>query len=117
MVGATTVSDLRSVACRGARELFDADWVTLVDVETSEVVEVSGGVDLPSREWLAAFVIGSRSGEGSFAAVDELARVGVSGTPYELLVSRSEVPLRQTELDIFVALADIFGRRLAQLGA
>jgi hypothetical protein len=97
--------------------LFDATWVALVEADGAEIVAVSGGIDLPSREWLSAFIIGTRSGEGSFAAVDELARVEVPGSRCEVLVSRAHIPLRRAELDLLVGLAGMGAVRLAQLAA
>ena len=97
----------------GLRDLFDADWVAVVDPSEGRAVSVASGIEMPSVEWLAAFVIGSAAGDGSFAAVDELARVGLRYQGLELVLSREHLPLRESERSILTALADMADDRIA----
>ncbi len=115
VVRGTDRDDVLATLCRGCRGLFGADWAAVVTASSGDLLAVDGGVDLPSREWLSAFVIGSRSGEGSFAAVDELARAEMPRSEAEILVSRADIPLRRAELDLLAGLADITSERLSQI--
>ena len=91
----------------GLRTLVDADWVAIVDPAEGRAVTLIGGADLPSGEWLAAFVIGSAAGEGSFAAIDELTRVSMANSGLELVVSRADLPLRDQERAVVSELAGL----------
>lgn len=97
----------------GVRHLFEADWVAVIDPAVSRTVAVAGGDEMPSAEWLSAFVIGSGVGDGSYAAVDELARTSLSAHGTELVVSRRHLPLRDSERRILSTLVRISDRRLA----
>lgn len=91
----------------GVRDLFDADWAALIDPAAGRSIAVAGGAEMPSAEWLSAFIIGTGHGEGAFAAVDELARVSLTGHGAELVVSRVHLPLRDGERRIMATLARI----------
>lgn len=97
----------------GLRHLVDADWVAVVDPAEGRSVCLVGGADLPSGEWLAAFVIGSAAGEGAFAAIDELTRVSLPSSSLELVVSRADLPLRDQERAVVGELAGLADDRLA----
>lgn len=97
----------------GVRDLFDADWSAVIDPAAGNCVAVAGGAEMPSTEWLSAFVIGTGSGEGAYAAVDELARASLVAGAAELVVSRRHLPLREGERRIMGTLALIADRRHA----
>jgi len=98
------------VLVEGVRDLFDADWAAVIDPAAGRTVAVAGGTEMPSAEWLSAFVIGTGFGDGSYAAVDELARCSLSGHGAELVVSREHLPLREGERRIMATLARIADR-------
>lgn len=95
----------------GLRDLFDADWAAVVDPDAGRTLCVAGGVEMPSAEWLSAFVIGTGSGDGSHAAVDELARESLRAHRAELVVSRAHLPLRDAERQIMSLLATMADTR------
>lgn len=99
--------DRLDVLVAGLRRLVDADWVAVVDPAEGRSLSLVGGADLPSGEWLAAFVIGSAAGEGSFAAIDELTRVSLPLTGLELVASRADLPLRDQERAVVTELASL----------
>jgi len=79
-------------------ELFEAEWTALADLRTETYVECTG--DVPSLEWLAAFVLGARTAreaqtpgvtEGSGVLAEDLGEVGLT-----LALGRS-VPFRRRE--------------------
>ena len=109
-VAVASGTDGRNLALvSGVIELFDADWSCLVDSRTGVVSAAAGGAELPSAEWLAAFIAGtgSGSGTGNFAAVDELARVSLTAQQMELVISRTHLPLRTGEREVLGLLAAI----------
>ncbi|MFN8053315.1 MAG: ACT domain-containing protein [Acidimicrobiales bacterium] len=110
MDASTSAEALESLVV-GIRDLFDADWAAVIDPSAGRTVAVAGGAEMPSAEWLSAFVIGTGSGDGSYAAVDELARVSLSDHGAELVVSREHLPLRDAERKIMATLAGIADRR------
>ncbi|MBP6730312.1 MAG: ACT domain-containing protein [Microthrixaceae bacterium] len=95
----------------GVRDLFDADWAAVIDPSAGRSVAVAGGAEMPSAEWLSAFIIGTGVGEGAYAAVDELARTSLPDHGAELVVSRQHLPLREGERRIMATLARITDRR------
>lgn len=107
ILGAVEAASVLDALVVGLRDLFDADWAAVIDPEAGRTVAVAGGVEMPSTEWLSAFVIGTGSGDGSHAAVDELARTSLSEHGAELVVSRSHLPLRDAERRIMALLARI----------
>lgn len=111
IMGAGTLDELLEALVGGVCGLFDADWAMVLDPSLGRSVAAAGGVEMPSAEWLSAFVIGTGSGDGSYAAVDELARVSLADHPVELVVSREHLPLRSAERQILGLLAQIADRR------
>jgi len=95
------------VLVTGVRDLFDADWAAVIDPAAGRTIAVAGGAEMPSAEWLSAFVIGTGVGDGSYAAVDELARTSLPANNAELVVSREHLPLRDGERQIMATLARI----------
>ncbi len=87
----------------GARQLLHADWASLVDVVSGQVL-MSDGENLPGDGWLSAFVQGALSG-GAPADLHELAVVQLGEGGPALVVSRNEVPLRGRERAVLDALA------------
>lgn len=112
-VAASGPGERLEVLADGLRRLVGADWVAVVEPGTVRTVTLVGGADLPSGEWLAAFVIGSAAGEGAFAAIDELTRVSMPVTGLELVVSRAELPLRDQERSVVGELAGLADDLLA----
>jgi hypothetical protein len=108
---AADAADALSVLVTGVRDLFDADWAAVIDPAVGKTVAVAGGAEMPSAEWLSAFIIGTGVGDGSYAAVDELARASLAGHGAELIVSREHLPLREGERKIMSTLARIADRR------
>jgi len=118
MSGTELSHSLQSLV-EGARDLFDADWAAVINPVAGVCVAVAGGTEMPSAEWLSAFVIGTGSGDGSYAAVDELARVSLAVNDFELVVSREHLPLREGERKILATLAqiaDLHGATVASTG-
>jgi hypothetical protein len=107
MVAADTAQGVLDRLADGLEDLFEADWSAVVDPAEGRVVALRGGMDLPSTEWLAAFVIGSSAGEGSFAAVEELARASLARLGFEAVLSRRHLPLRQGERSVMAGLAQL----------
>ena len=107
MLNASDTPSLLNALVLGLAALFEADWAAVIDASSSTTLAVSGSLEMPSAEWLTAFVIGSNHSDGSFAAVDELARVALDETPLQVLVSRSALPLRRGELEILDGLAQL----------
>jgi hypothetical protein len=99
------------VLVEGVRDLFEADWAAVIDPAAGRTVAVAGGAEMPSAEWLSAFVIGTGFGDGSYAAVDELARCSLNHRNSELIVSREHLPLREGERKIMATLARIADQR------
>jgi hypothetical protein len=95
--------------------LFEVDWAAVLDTTAGRVVATAGGADLPSSEWLSSFVIGTGSGDGAYAAVEELARVPLSLSGLQLIVSREHLTLREGERQVMGSLAVIADRRCAEL--
>ena len=101
----------------GSKDLFGADWAAVVAAGTGpSAVLASAGDALPSAEWLAAFVVGTSLGGAAAggAAVDELARAPLGETGHELVLSRSDLPLRDVERSMLERLADLAATRLAE---
>jgi len=99
-----------------AHELFDADWAGLADLRTASYVQSTG--DVPSIEWLAAFVEGARSahtggdeGGGSddvSAAVGRIQSPSVDGTEGSGVLAE---PLSDVGLTLALGRATPFRRR------
>ena len=96
--------------------LFDVDWAAVLDPAESRIVATAGGGELPSAEWLCSFVIGTGSGDGAFAAVEELTRVSLPKLGYQLLVSREHLTLREGERQVMASLAVISDHRCIERG-
>lgn len=95
--------------------LFEVDWAAVVHRVEPRIVATAGGGEVPSAEWLRSFVIGTGSGDGAYAAVDELARVTLASSDMELIVSREYLPLREGERQVMASLAVIADRRCTEL--
>ena len=114
LAGATTAEVVLAELAEGLTSLFEADWAAVVDPNAGAVVVLRGGDDIPSAEWLAAFVIGSSAGEGSFAAVDELARAKLERCGLQVVLSREHLPLRAGERQVMSGLADLADELVAR---
>lgn len=110
IVDSSSVQEALDVLALGVRDLFDSDWAAVIDPAEGRTVAVAGGAEMPSAEWLAAFVIGTGHGEGAYAAVDELARTTLPRQAAELVVSRQHLPLRDAERRIMSTLANMADR-------
>jgi hypothetical protein len=114
VVAARGTDAILTALTTGVRRIVQADWTAVIDPSAGTAVAVDGGMEMPSAEWLAAFVIGTGAGEGSFAAVGELARASLPTLGHELVVSRDELPLREGERRMVSGLAAIADQRCAE---
>ena len=112
LLDATSADELLAQLVDGLHDLFEADWTAIVDPAAARTVAVSGGMEMPSAEWLSAFVIGSGVSDGSFAAVDELTRAALGARGLEVIVSRESLPLRAGERQILADLAALAAKHL-----
>lgn len=98
----------------GVHELFGADWTAVTERGVVPSMVASAGTDLPAVEWMTAFVAGAGNGSGT-AAVDDLASAALVGTPYDLVLARSDLPLRDVERSILERLATLAAAHLESL--
>lgn len=115
LAGAVSRGEVIEALVAAMPHLFEVDWAAVLHDSEPRVVATAGGGEVPSGEWLQSFVIGTGSGDGAYAAVDELARVPLAAMGLQLIVSRAYVPLREGERQVMASLAIIADRRGIEL--
>jgi len=84
------------VLCRGVRDLLEADWVAVIDVEAGEIASHDGSV--PDPAWLTAFVAGTvHLPATSELTPSDVAWAPVTGTGSVLAAERSGRAFRARE--------------------
>lgn len=101
---AASVDEVLSLLVVGVHAMFGADWTAVTERGASPAMVASAGTTLPPVEWMAAFVAGAGNASGS-ASVDDLTSVALVGTPFDLVLARSDLPLRDVERSILERLA------------
>ncbi len=114
LVAATSFDETLERLVSSMPYLFEVDWAAVLHPADSRVVATAGGPEVPSSEWLASFVIGTGSGDGAYAAVEELARVPLPSLGMQLIVSRAHLTMREGERQVMASLAVIADRRCAE---
>ncbi|NLA36284.1 MAG: ACT domain-containing protein [Actinobacteria bacterium] len=110
----TTTAEALEHLAAGVHELFGADWTAVTERGNGPALVACEGTDIPPVEWMAAFIAGAGSRSGS-AAVDDLTSATLLDTPYDLVLARSDLPLRDVERSILERLAALAAAHIDSL--
>jgi hypothetical protein len=116
LVGASSPTELLEAVCEHAGRSLAADWVAVVEISTGAIRE--GSSDVPSPEWLGAFLLGSRSASslsGLETGCDDVAWAPLPGADLALVVGRGGTAYRARERRQLAALARIVDTRFREL--
>lgn len=117
LVSAPTAAALLQVLVAHARDDFETEWATVVDLHERRLLASEG--DPPPPAWLAAFVTGSRSSvlvAAGERGPDDVAWAGLADGRLALVLGRRGRPFRARERRQLGALVSIADLRLSGLG-
>jgi hypothetical protein len=115
LVGAATTEELLRALCVHGARVLGAEWVAVIDLEGSEVLQASGPA--PEAAWLAAFVAGSRAsaGSGEPTGPDDVAWSPLPAAGLAVVVGRGGTPFRARERRQVSAMARIVDTRFREI--
>ncbi len=94
---------------------FGAEWGCVIDTDSGALLASTG--EPPASEWVAAFVVGSRSADVVDSGPEDMAWTALRRSGFDLVLGRPGRPVRARERRQLVALAEIADVRWAEVAS